>query len=166
VAHLAALVQTRLSTTEVRLLAPERLEWLHEPSMTIARLWLVDVRADGKAAFREQAPLTISRGGASRELARLPLFSTADYSTAALTALRRSMKQSLVTAGLFDDEAEAMLETWRHSYFAPGLRLLYVVPSEWTSYFLPLRISVPNELTRVLVGRIDLLLSSRAERGI
>lgn len=67
------------------------------------------------------------------------------------------MKKALTGAGLFDDEAEAMLETWRDSYFgAPGLRVLYLVPNQWTSYFLPLRISAPNELTRVLVGRIDL----------
>jgi hypothetical protein len=53
--------------------------------------------------------------------------------------------------------AEAMLETWNESYFqTPGLRVFYVVPPEWTAYFLPLQVSVPHELTRVLVGRIDL----------
>jgi len=68
------------------------------------------------------------------------------------------MKQQLLASGLFDDEAEAMLETWRDSYFKhPGMRVLYMVPNAWTEYFLPLSISVPHKLTRVLVGRIDLL---------
>lgn len=51
-----------------------------------------------------------------------------------------------------------MLDTWKESYFrTPGLRIFYTVPDEWLSYFLPLQISVPHELTRVLVGRIDLV---------
>ena len=51
-----------------------------------------------------------------------------------------------------------MLETWKHSYFEnPGLELFYLVPDEWLGYFLPLNISVPHQLTRVIVGRIDLL---------
>jgi hypothetical protein len=67
------------------------------------------------------------------------------------------MQRALVGAGLYDDEAHAMLETWKRSYFIePGLRLFYIVPSEWVSYHLPLRISVPNTLTRVIVGRVDL----------
>jgi hypothetical protein len=59
---------------------------------------------------------------------------------------------------LRDDEASAMLATWEKSYFgAPGLRVFYIVPREWTDYFLPLSVSVPYSLTRVLVGRIDLV---------
>ena len=50
-----------------------------------------------------------------------------------------------------------MLETWKRSYFTePGLRLFYSAPNDWVNYHLPLRISVPNTLTRVIVGRIDL----------
>ena len=67
------------------------------------------------------------------------------------------MKVALMQAGLFNDEADAMLETWKESYFKnPGLRLFYMVPAEWTNYHLPLTISAPHTLTRVLVGRIDL----------
>jgi hypothetical protein len=158
VAHLDALVQTELSATEVRLRAPRRLHWMPAPSMTIGNLWLVDIRADGSAAFREYTQIGIAKDGASRELRRIPLFAGTDYTTGNLGALRRSMKQALVTAGLFEDEAEAMLETWNESYFGtPGLRIFYTVPDEWLSYFLPLQISVPHELKRVLVGRIDLV---------
>ena len=158
VAHLDAVVQTELSDAEVRLRAPARLQWLRQQSMTIADLWLVSIRADGRAAFRDQKQTVIAKEGASRQLARIPLFSDNDYSTSGLADLRRSMKQALVTAGLFADEADAMLETWKDAYFgSPGLRVFYIVPGEWTSYFLPLQISVPNVLTRVLVGRIDLV---------
>ncbi|HEY2377961.1 MAG TPA: hypothetical protein VGH98_18450 [Gemmatimonadaceae bacterium] len=157
VAHLEALLQTGLTANEVRLLAPQRLQWMTQSSMTIARLWLVDVRGDGAVAFRDHAPVTIEKDAPSGELARLPLFAAGDYATANVAALRNALKESLVSAGLYAPEAEAMLETWKQSYFrTPGLRLFYLVPDEWLGYFLPLQLSVPHELTRVIVGRIDL----------
>jgi hypothetical protein len=157
VAHLDALVQTELSQNELRLKAPQRLLWLGAPSMTISPLWLVDIRADGRVAFRERKRLVIAKDSTSREVARMPMFGPADYSASRVAELKVSMKQALVAAGLFSDEADAMLATWNDSYFGtPGLRVLYLVPNEWTSYFLPLRVSIPHELTRVLVGRIDL----------
>ncbi len=158
VAHLDALVQTKRSAGAVVLRAPRRLHWMDAPSMTIANLWLVDVRPDRLAAFRSYTGIEIRKDAPSGDLQRIPLFATNDYTARGLTELRRTMKQALVAAGLLDDEAEAMLETWSESYFrTPGLRIFYMVPDEWLSYFLPLRISTPHELTRVLVGRIDLL---------
>ena len=63
-----------------------------------------------------------------------------------------------MSQGLFEDEAQAMLNTWKASYFEkPGARVFYIVPREWTDYFLPLQFSVPADVTRVLVGRVDLL---------
>jgi hypothetical protein len=142
----------------VVLRAPRRLHWLGESSMTIATLWLADIKPDGSAAFREQTRLDIPKNAASRELGRIPLFAEGDYTVGNLGDLRLSMKKALLAAGLFEDEAEAMLETWKESYFkSSGLRLFYVVPQQWIAYFLPLQISVPHELTRVLVGRIDLV---------
>ena len=157
VAHLDALVQTERLAGEVRLRAPQRLHWLRAPSMTISHLWVADIRDGGRGAFRELQQLVVSKEGVSRELARVPLFAANEPTVAAMTDLKRSMKAALVEAGLFDDEAAAMLETWRESYFATqGLRAFYIVPREWTEYFLPLEISVRHRLTRVLVGRIDL----------
>ena len=50
-----------------------------------------------------------------------------------------------------------MLETWKASYFEkPGLRVFYIVPREWTDYFLPLSCPCRRASTRVIVGRIDL----------
>ena len=158
VAHLDALMQTRLTPADVELRAPKQVEWMRHTPVALGPVWLVDIRAGGRVAFREHTPVSISAADTSRELDRMPLFGDTDYSTAALTNLRTSMKRALVAAGLFDDEANAMLETWSQSYFrTPGLRVFYLVPREWTDYFLPLQISVPNTLTRVLVGRIDLL---------
>lgn len=160
VAHLDALLQTELLSSEIILRAPRQLTWMHAPTMTIQKLWLVDSRPDGSLAFREESPLTIDKGAPSREVGRLARFTEHDYAASNLDALRKAMKQSLMAAGLYESEATAMLETWDASYFrAAGLRLLYLVPDEWLGYFLPLRISVPHELKRVLVGRIDLLTS-------
>ena len=66
----------------------------------------------------------------------------------------------MIRSGLFADEADAMLNTWKASYFEkPGLRVFYIVPREWTDYFLPLELSVPADVTRVIVGRIDFAAS-------
>ncbi len=157
VAHLDALVQTRLSATGVDVRAPAQLLWLAQPSMTIRRLWLVDIRANGGVAFREQKDLVVAKNNVGGELTHLPLFSASDYSAGRPGELRQSMKHALTESGLFEDEAAAMLETWNESYFRrPGLRLFYIVPPEWIAYFLPLQISTPSVVTRVLVGRIEL----------
>ncbi|MEP6495869.1 MAG: hypothetical protein ABJF01_24530 [bacterium] len=157
VAHLDAVVRTERSANDVRVLAPSHVEWMRGPSATIDNMWFADIRADGRAAFRRNKRIIIAKSALSAEPARFTAFSASDYSTNGLAELRRSMKEGLVSAGLFDDEAEAMLETWKESYFrTPGVRVFYLVPAEWIAYFLPLQISVPNELTRVLVGRIDL----------
>ena len=161
VAHLDALMRTELLPNEVRLRAPQHREWMTTPTMTIPRLWLVDIQPGGTVAFREHEALAIARNAASQELARMPLFSEADYAVGKLAELHDAMKRSLMASGLYDDEAEAMLDTWKASYFqTPGLRLFYLVPNEWLDYYLPLTISAPHELKRVLVGRIDLLRSA------
>jgi hypothetical protein len=157
VAHLDALLQTRTLSNTVVLRSPARMLWLEGESTTIAKVWVLDVSANGFIAYVERANLTLDKSRPGAELARVRRFITSDYSTSRRAELRTSMKRALTDGGLFDDEAEAMLETWRDSYFrTPGLRVLYIVPAEWTSYHLPLRISTPHTLTRVLVGRIDL----------
>jgi hypothetical protein len=159
VAHLSALLQTQVTAASVELRAPAKLHWLPQQSMVVAKAWLIDVQSDGRVAMRMQDELVIDKSRESQVLAHLSRFSASDYSVANAASLRASIKQQLIAAGLFNDEAEAMLETWRDSYFKqPGMRVLYMVPTAWTGYFLPVRISVPHKLTRVLVGRIDLLI--------
>lgn len=51
-----------------------------------------------------------------------------------------------------------MLETWKTSWFEEGSRLFYLVPSNFVDSVLPLSISpVPSEITRVFVGRLELI---------
>ena len=51
-----------------------------------------------------------------------------------------------------------MLDTWKEAYFhSPGLRLFFTVPRAWTDHYLPIEFSAPVELTRVMVGRIEVV---------
>jgi hypothetical protein len=67
--------------------------------------------------------------------------------------------EELIKNGLYKDEAVAMVNTWEKSYFhTPGIRVLYIVPSEDTETILPLSVKpAPNELKRVLVGRVEVM---------
>jgi len=157
VAHLDALMQTKLTSGHLKLATPANLTWLESAAAVIPSIWFADVRADGVIAFRSQASVTLKKENAGKELARLKRFSARDYTEAGAAQLRGSLKKALIAQGLFADEAEAMLNTWKASYFQkPGLRVFYIVPREWTDYFLPLEFSVPARVTRVIVGRIDL----------
>ena len=158
VAALQALVRTRLTAAELKISAPGNLIWLKGKSADIPRIWFAHIRADGTAAYQEHGALTLDPAHAGAALISLKRFAVSDFDKANLARLRASMKRELVAQGLFEDEAQAMLNTWQASYFEkPGARLFYIVPAEWTRYFLPLKISAPAEITRVIVGRIDLV---------
>jgi len=157
VAALGALLQTRHSRGSVQLLSPQ-LPWLQADSLTLPNAWLVEVGADGAIAFREHGAIALRKSAPGKEVARLRRFGGDEFTADNLKPLRASLKTSLIRQGLFADEAEAMLNTWKHSYFEkPGLRVFYIVPRAWTDNFLPLTLSVPARINRVMVGRIDLL---------
>jgi hypothetical protein len=157
VAHLDALMQTKVGGGSVKLSAPALLTWMDSPSLAIPKVWLADVRADGAIAFREGGPLSLQKPKPGAPLGSLKRFAGADYLPGGVKPLRASLKRSLINHGLFADEAEAMLNTWKASYFEkPGLRVFYIVPREWIDHFLPLEVSVPARVNRVIVGRIDL----------
>ena len=123
------------------------------PGFRSDAMWLADFRGDGSAAFRQ-----VGLGDHSAA------FAEADYTTENVAKLRAAMKQSLISAGLFPDEAEAMLETWKLSYFkSAGQRLFFMVPQAWTDDVLPLEFSKPVQLTRVMIGRIELVTPSQRE---
>jgi hypothetical protein len=156
VAHLDALLATKTTRGAVELATPTNLAWL-ESAAVLPAVWLADVRADGVIAFRAQPAITLKKENAGKEMARIKRFSGGDYTATGATQLRGEMKKALIAQGLHADEAEAMLNTWKASYFQkPGLRVFYIVPREWTDYFLPLEFSEPARVTRVIVGRIDL----------
>lgn len=69
------------------------------------------------------------------------------------------MVRILVEEGrLYEKEAQAMLKTWRDSWFEPGLRVFYLVPRKRVDEILPLAIEpAPARLERVLVGRVEIL---------
>ena len=73
-------------------------------------------------------------------------------------SLREEMKAMLISHGLYEREAEAMLNTWRDSWFEEGLRVFYVLPRQAVDAILPVTISPrPREFARVLVGRAELI---------
>lgn len=76
--------------------------------------------------------------------------------------LREKLIQSLVKAGLHQDEAVAMLDTWENGYLkTPGLRLLYILPRAEVDQILPITMSpAPEKLERVFVARIEILLDT------
>ncbi len=75
-----------------------------------------------------------------------------------LDSLFSDLEGILISQGLHADEAHAMLETWKNSWFEEGSRLFYLLPRGFVDSVLPLAISpTPAETTRVFVGRIELI---------
>lgn len=70
-----------------------------------------------------------------------------------------ALVNALESAGLYTDEARAMVKTWEHGYLkVPGLRLLYVLPRTEVDTVLPLTITpVPESVERAFVARIEIL---------
>jgi hypothetical protein len=157
VAHLDSLLATSTSRGSVELSTPAHLTWLESAAVVIPNIWLADVRSDGVIAFRASPAVTLKKENEGKRLATVKRFSRSEYTAEGAGQLRAALKKALIAQGLYADEAEAMLNTWKASYFEkPGLRVFYIVPRAWTDYFLPLEFSVPARVTRVIVGRIDL----------
>jgi hypothetical protein len=75
-----------------------------------------------------------------------------------MDSLKQAVEDMLIAQGLYQDEAQAMFETWRDSWFEEGSRLLYIVPRQFVDSVLPLSISpVPAQTVRVFVGRLELV---------
>jgi len=121
---------------------------------TVHSLFLVEV-AHGEIRFA-QFPLVES--GRSLALAGATESST-------VTQLGDRLAKALVATGLYEREALAMVKTWQSSWFGEeGTRLLYLVPERLTAEILPLHVSPqPDELVRVLVGRMDVLTPERTD---
>jgi hypothetical protein len=120
--------------------------------------WLVHIRSDGKTAYRRIDPFTATNDTTDVITRTSSRFDDGDYKAVNIENLRADMHTALVAEGLFEDEAHAMLRTWDRAYFQkPGLRVFFTVPRQWTDYHLPLDISVPAKIERVMVGRIELV---------
>lgn len=93
-------------------------------------------------------------GGALKEEAILD----APQLSSSIDELCRDLEGILVAQGLYQDEAHAMVETWRGSWFEEGSRLLYIVPPAFVNDVLPLSIHpAPTQTVRVFVGRLELV---------
>jgi len=77
--------------------------------------------------------------------------------------LSSAVETALVSHGLYCKEAQAMVNTWRGSWFEEeGVRVLYVLPTDWTEKTLPLSLSPePTQVVRVMVGRAELITPKR-----
>jgi hypothetical protein len=123
----------------------------------VARLWLVDIHGN-QVAFRAADGFTIANGSTNIAQTIPAQFADSDYSRANALRLRNALLAALKDEGLFEDEAAALLETWKISYFqSPGLRLFFIVPRAWTDHVLPLEIPQAEKIVRVMVGRIELV---------
>lgn len=120
--------------------------------------WLADIRPDGSVAFRDIRLTQPAHPPQSRLLATTEgSFEQSQFSVDNLPKLRESMRIALVEAGLFEDEAEAMLNTWELSYFkSAGTRLFFLLPQAWTEQVIPLNASQPADITRVMIGRVEI----------
>jgi hypothetical protein len=133
----------------------DRMEIERRDGVKIDSVWLADIHADGSCAF---AKTDVSAGGPTE-------FKPSEFAKENLSKLRDEMHGELVTNGLNEDEATAMLKTWELSYFkSAGLRMFFLVPREWTEKVLPLTVSEPADITRVMVGRIELVSKDQREK--
>jgi hypothetical protein len=83
--------------------------------------------------------------------------------TGNVDSLCADLEGILIDQGLYPDEAHAMVETWRDSWFEEGSRLIYVVPRGFLDKILPLTISpAPGQIVRVFVGRLEIVTPATA----
>lgn len=86
--------------------------------------------------------------------------------TSRIESLYGDLEEALVARGLYREEAHAMLETWRDSWFEEGSRLFYIVPAPFVEAILPLSITpAPAQTVRVFVGRLE-LVSPATQRAV
>lgn len=74
---------------------------------------------------------------------------------------QKELAKVLMAHGLYAAEANAMVETWRDSWFEEGSRLFYVVPRSALDGILPIDINpAPSSIVRVFVGRVELVTAA------
>ncbi|GAC1351086.1 MAG: hypothetical protein NVS3B20_02020 [Polyangiales bacterium] len=128
----------------------------------ISAAFVIEMQARGEGRFQK---LNALEGGGVQ---RASLDEIALRGKAAVVAdLSAEVSRALVSQGLFDDEARAMVRTWSLTWFASvGTRVIYLVPTAVTEAILPLTIEPkPSSLVRVLVGRHE-FLTKEAERKV
>ena len=126
-----------------------QIEAMNQSAAEIPKLILFERRGE-KIGFREVNSL---REGA---LLDPPVLGVSQ--NASLDSLLSDLEASLISSGLYPEEAHAMLESWKDSWFEEGSRLIYIVPRSFVDKILPLTIEPePANIQRVFVGRMELL---------
>jgi hypothetical protein len=102
-------------------------------------------------------PEGIAPGGALAETA--PPLAGAETLDGFVASLGDAVTDALDATGLYHDEAEAMVATWKRQWFrTPGVRLLYLAPQPWTETSIPLVIEpAPEEMVRVMMIRVEVI---------
>jgi len=114
-------------------------------------LWVIRVQPDGRVRY-----VHMPAAGQGAVRVRIPADNSSSPSDR--DALYTEIADALVKQGLYREEALAMLETWELSYFeSEGTRVMFILPRAWTDAQLPLSISAPADITRVMLGRIELV---------
>ena len=158
VAHIPAPLRIAREPKSDELVFRSQLEFKTAEPLKITSLWLVDIRPGGEVAFRSLPPITLGTEGRKVLIRTAANFAPADFKKSDLQKLKASLRDALVADGLFVDEAQALLDTWELSYFqSAGLRVFFIVPRAWTDHYLPLEVSLPADIDRVMVGRVELV---------
>ena len=83
--------------------------------------------------------------------------------TGSVDVVYGDLEEILVGQGLYRDEAHAMVETWKDSWFEEGSRLIYIVPRGFIDNVLLLTIDPePGQIVRVFVGRLEIVTPATA----
>jgi hypothetical protein len=117
----------------------------------IPRVILFENRG-GKIGYRLSADV-----GRSVTLARPEL-------TATFKGLQEDLEAVLRAEGMYPREARAMVETWKDTWFEPGTRVFYIVPTAAVDAILPLEITPkPVSVARAFVGRMEVITPATQE---
>jgi hypothetical protein len=119
----------------------------------IASVFVLDVAADGSGSFQEIDRAFSKDHPLLTDLAVPP--PQGDYDS----ELSGALSSALTRAGLYADEAQAMVSTWQRQWFhTPGPRVLYLAPQSWTDGSIPLVVDpTPSTTIRVMVMRVELI---------
>jgi len=83
---------------------------------------------------------------------------SSDQAVQPVASIRTELARMLVQSGLYEKEAQAMLDTWGDTWFEPGERVFYVLPRDTTDAILPMTINpMPTALERVMVCRVEII---------
>lgn len=84
--------------------------------------------------------------------------------TATFESLQQDLEVVLRAEGMYPQEARAMVETWKDTWFEQGTRVFYIVPSADVDSILPLEITPkPVSVARAFVGRMEVITPATQE---